>query len=401
MQRLSRFIGFGYLGLCVVVLIYTVLIGPLGPAAPFALPIGPARTPVEVTIWYGTEKEVWLETALERFNAENRTLNGRPVRITLVGLGSREIAVRTAQQDFGDATPPTVVSPASTLQVELLKSDWQTRNNTEIIPSGADAPQPTVLTPLVVVAWEDRANVLWGNGLQAQNFWQDIHAAVADPQGWAGRGKPEWGFVKFGHTSPITSNSGTQTLLLLAYGYYNKTTGLTSADILNPDFQKWLLEIENSVLEFGDSTGTFMTNMVRFGPSKYDIVAVYENVALQDIQNAQNRWGQNIRIYYPPATLFSDHPYAILDAPWVSPEQRDAARMFRDYLLSEPIQQLALESGFRPANPNVAVVTNAPNNPFNAYQSFGVQIDIPQVVETPQADVILTLQDLWNRQVRR
>ena len=163
----------------------------------------------------------------------------------------------------------------------------------------------------------------------------DFLDALADPQGWAGRGGPgAWGFVKFGHTSPLTSNSGTQTLLLLAYGFYNKTSKLSGDDILNPAFQRWLTEGEQGVTEFGDSTGSFMTNMVRFGPSKYDVVAVYENLALQDVETAQGRWGQSIHIYYPPATLLSDHPYVTLQAPWTTPEQRAAAAHFRDFLLS-------------------------------------------------------------------
>jgi hypothetical protein len=270
------------------------------------------------------------------------------------------------------------------------------------------------LTPLVIVAWDQRAKVLWGD--DTSTFWDTLHRALANPKGWVGVaeqrgfavGSPEytqaqqWGFVKFGHTSPLTSNSGAQTLMLLAYAYHNKSSGLTSADITDPTFQKWLLEVETAVLEFGDSTGTFMTNMVQFGPSKYDVVAVYENVAIENIQAAQGRWGQDIKIYYPPATMFSDHPYAVLDAPWTTPEQRAAAVQFRSFLLSRPMQELALQSyGFRPADPNVPLITNDANNPFNKYKSYGVKVDIAQQVQTPTGDVVSTLLDLWRRQINR
>jgi Bacterial extracellular solute-binding protein len=401
MRRLSRIIAIGYFLVCLATLVGTALVGPLG-YAPFPLPIGPARTPVVVTFWYGTEKEAWLKEAVTRYEATAPTLNGRPIQIELKGLGSRDMVERVAQQQWGNDSPPTVISPASSLWVELLKSDWLARNpgSPPIVAAGVEAAQPLVLTPLVLVAWEDRAKVLWPKG--PPNLWRDLHDALADPQGWVGRGGPgSWGFVKFGHTSPLTSNSGTQTLLLLAYGFYNKTSKLSGDDILNPEFQQWLTEVEQGVTEFGDSTGTFMTNMVRFGPSKYDVVAVYENLALQDIETAQGRWGQSIRIYYPPATLLSDHPYVTLQAPWTTPEQRAAATHFRDFLLSRPIQELALQSGFRPADPAVAVASNDPNNPFNKYKSFGVQIDIGQQVETPPADVISTLLDLWRRKINK
>jgi len=399
MRRLSQLVAIGYILICLATLAGTAVYGPLG-YAPFPLPIGPARTPVIVTVWYGTEKEAWLTAAVERYQATAPTLNRRPIQIELKGLGSREMIDQIVQQQWGTGAPPTVISPASSLWVELLKSDWSTRTNTAIVADGPDAMAPLVLTPLVLVAWEERAKVLWPRG--PTNVWHDLHDALVDPQGWVGRGGPgTWGFVKFGHTSPLTSNSGVQTLLLLAYGFYNKGSKLSGGDILNPQFQQWLTEIEQGVPEFGDSTGTFMTDMVRFGPSKYDVVAVYENLAIQDIAAAQGRWGQAIRIYYPPATLLSDHPFVTLQAPWTTPEQRAAAAQFRAFLLSRPIQELALQSGFRPADPSVAIVTNDPDNPFNKYKPFGVQVDIGQQVEVPPTDVLNTLLDLWRRKIDR
>ena len=410
MQRLARLIAIGYVLICLTALVATAVRGPLG-YAPFPLPIGPARTPVVVTLWYGTEKEAWLKDAVARFAATNPTLDGRPIQIALKGLGSREIAERVAQKQWGSDTPPTVISPASSLWIELLKDEWPKRGNSRpIVATGADAPQLLVLTPLVMAIWEKRAQALWNDS--ATNFWMEVHDALADPRGWPGHISPDaspevkqeaatWGFVKFGHTSPLKSNSGAQTLILLAYGYHNKTGKLTNADILDPGFQKWFLDIENSVLEFGDSTGTFMNNMVLFGPSKYDFAMIYENLAIESIDKAQGRWGDTLRVVYPPATLFSDHPYATLVGDWTTPEQRAAAGQFRQFLLSRPIQELALQYGFRPADPSVAVVTNDPNNPFTKYAKYGVKVNVAQQVETPPGEVIGTLLDLWRRQINR
>src|SRR5262249_29031944 len=160
--------------------------------------------------------------------------------------------------------------------------------------------------------------------------------------------------VKFGHTSPLLSNSGLQTLVLLAYAYYAKTSGLSVANTLDSGFQTWLEEFERGVLEFGDSTGTFMDRMVLFGPSKYDLVAVVQTLANESAEAARGRWGP-LRVVYPPATIMSDHPYAALNAPWVSPAQREAADRFREFLLSVPIQELGLRLGFRPGNARVPV----------------------------------------------
>src|SRR5215472_12890714 len=119
MRRLSRIIAIGYFLVCLATLAATALVGPLG-YAPFPLPIGPARTPVVVTVWYGTEKETWLKEAVARYTATTPTLNGRPIQIELKGLGSREMVERVAQQQWGSDLPPTVISPASSLWVELL-----------------------------------------------------------------------------------------------------------------------------------------------------------------------------------------------------------------------------------------------------------------------------------------
>jgi ABC-type molybdate transport system substrate-binding protein len=392
MLRVSQLLSGGYLVLALLLIGVTLFVGPVG-WAPLQLPLlGPAGEPVTLTVAYGTEKKVWLEEAARQFAATNPRVNGRPIQVKLEGIGSREIVTRITQEDY----QPTVFNPASSIQIELLRQEWRTRRGGEIFLDGVDEPQPLVLTPLVLVAWEERAQALWPNG--PQTIWRDVQKALVNDQGWKGipNGKEEWGFVKFGHTSPETSNSGTQTLVLLAYAYHNKTNGLTAGDMTDPQFQEWLDGIERSVLEFGDSTGTFMTDMVNFGPGKYDFVAVYENLALENIENAKGKWGP-IRIYYPPANIFSDHPYATLNAPWVTPEQRSAAAQFRSFLLGREMQELARQYGFRPANPSVPVITNDPNNPFNRYKDYGVAIDIPQVVATPSADVLNELITLWRR----
>ncbi len=414
MQSFTRAIGIGYLFICLLALLATAFIGPVG-YAPFPLPIGPAQDPVVVTIWYGTEKQSWFEDAAQRFEATNPRVGNRPIRIVLRGIGSRELSVRAARREFGSDGQPTVISPASSIWVEVARTDWAALNpgSPSLIAESPSQVPLLALTPLVAVAWQERAELLWPQG--PEDFWQNLHEALTNKEGWIGVAKergftpnsPEyrqasnWGFVKFGHTSPLTSNSGTQVLILMAYDYNHKSRNLTNADVLSPEFQQWMRDMEMAVLEFGDSTGSFMTGMVQFGPSKYDLVLVYENLALENIDAARERWG-DIRIYYPPATMFSDHPYAILNAPWVTPEQRQAAEQFRDFLLSPSIQEIAFRQyGFRPANASVSVLTNDSFNPFVRYRAYGAQVDTPPLVEIPSVEVVMTLLDLWRQQINR
>jgi hypothetical protein len=390
MLRLSRIIAFGYIAICLLTLALTALIGPLG-YAPFRVVSGPERPPIVVTLWYGTEKREWLEQARTRFEAIGPTLGGRPIQIQLKGLGSRELVERVARQDWRGEQPPSAISPASGMWLDMF--------SVPIARAGADAPQPLVLSPLVVVGWEERAAALWPSG--PRNFWHDLHDAIADPNGWRAHGGREtWGPVKFGHTSPLSSNSGAQALILLAYAYHNKSSGLTGADIGDPEFARWLGEIESGVPSFSDSTGTFMSDLVNKGPSQYDFGVVYENLALTSMEAARNRQGQALRIYYPPATLFGDHPFALLDGAWVTPEQRGAAAKFRDFLRSAAIQQLALAYGFRPSDPNIAISGGDANNPFRKYEPNGVQAAVAQQANTPDAEVVNRLLELWKNEIR-
>jgi hypothetical protein len=390
MLRLSRIIAIGYIAICLVALGITALAGPLG-YAPFPVVAGPARPPIVVTVWYSTEKKEWLEDAKKRFDATNPVLGGRPIQVQLRQLGSREIVERVANQDWRGDLPPVAISPASGM--------WLDMYSVPIAKAGAAAPQSLVLSPLVVVGWADRAKALWPNG--PQDLWHELHDAIADPNGWKAHGGQElWGQVKFGHTSPLTSNSGAQTLILLAYSYKHKSAKLSSADVNDPAFGQWLAEIESGVSSFGDSTGTFMNDIVSKGPSQYDFGVVYENLALQSMDAATKRQGQALQIYYPPATLFSDHPFVTLDGAWTKPEERAAAGTFRDFLRSGPIQQLALQYGFRPSDPSVDINSADASNPFRKYQPNGVQAEIAQQAETPPAEVVNSLLELWNTKIK-
>lgn len=406
MLRLTRLFGSAFLILCLLAFGGKLFGLPLGSGL-VNVPLGPTATPVTITIWYGTEKQAWLTAAQARFAATNPTIDGHPIRIVLKGQGSAEMAQKIGRENFdAGEDKPTVASPASSLWLPVMEQEWAARNATPLLPAGTAAPQPLVLTPIVLVAWQQRADVLWPNGERDGQFWTRIHEALVS-QSWAKiGGKEQWGQVKFGHTSPLLSNSGAQALVLMAYGYYHKSNGLTVADVNNAAFKTWLTEIESTVPAFGESTGTFMNEMVLKGPGAYDMALVYENLAIGRvdeqtrngrIEQAQGRQGQPIRVYYPPATSISDHPYAILHAPWVSELQQRAAANFRDFLLQRPQQELALDYGFRPADPNVSITTNDPNNPFVKYKDYGVQVQIDQQVATPDAQVLTELLEIWRR----
>ncbi len=62
-----------------------------------------------------------------------------------------------------------------------------------------------------------------------------------------------------------------------------------------------------------------------------------------------------VAIYPKDGTLFSDNPFFVLDAPWVTAAQKTAARQFESYVQQPENQRKVLEFGFRPGNPAVSV----------------------------------------------
>jgi ABC-type Fe3+ transport system substrate-binding protein len=189
-------------------------------------------------------------------------------------------------------------------------------------------------------------------------------------------------------------------ILLMTYDYFGKTDGLTSNDILaNADYQKWLLELEGSISQFGESTGTYMKDMVAYGPSTYDLIAVYESTAIEQAENAKGRYGE-LRIYYPPTTVMSDHPFCVLNADWVTTDKAQAAKVFMDYLSSREAQELALQKyGFRPVDSSVTL--EQPNSPFTRYAANGLSVPLPPQVKVPSGDTLNTLLDFWSRNIHK
>lgn len=341
---------------------------------------GQAAAAVRIVVAYGSEKERWLRWAAEAFAATTPS-----VQVDLVAKGSLEGA-----QDLLAGGQAHIWAPASSLYADTFAADWRLKHGKEPFVRS----ETLALTPMVFVWWAERYRAL----RQPPQTFRDIARLVAEPTGWGAlAGKPEWGFVKFGHAHPNQSNSGLMTLVLMAHDYH-QTRQLGMQQIMDAGFQAWLTAFEKGAAGLANSTGNQMKEMVLKGPSVYDGLCVYENVAIDYLRNAQGRWG-DLRVTYPSPNAWNDNPAYIIDAPWSQPEQRTAAGRFLDFLMSEPAQRKALEHGFRPGNP--AVPVRQADGPFAELVSYGLQIDLPQVISPPSGDIIANLLAGWQRAVGR
>ena len=222
---------------------------------------------IVLNVLYSTEKEHWLTESVADFEATNQTLTGGyRIKINLQKSGSNEMVTNV----LNGAAQPDLISPASLLQISMLEDDSARKFGKPLVNRADPQTCKSVFqSPLVLVGWKERMDVLWPSGI-GKDAWQTLQAAATNPKGWSAFGKPEWGYVKFSHTDPRASNSGLMTLVLMSYGYFNKSTGLTQSDVLNdPKYQAWFTSMEQAISQFGTSTGDYMREIVTYGPSKY------------------------------------------------------------------------------------------------------------------------------------
>ena len=383
-RRLAAGVGLIALGLLCVVGAW-LLGGRAGSRPAFDAagnPILDART-IELNIAYGTEKKNWLVAAAEAFR---KTPEGRDVVVNLIGRGSVQGADDVLR---GPGPQPIHVwSPASSAYRDAFEREWKTRHP-EARPPILKA-QPLVLTPMVFAFWKDRHDAFLKKYPRVD--FRALGEAMQQKDGWAGiAGKPEWGQFRFAHTDPARSNSGLMALVLMAYEFAGKDRRLEKADLADPAFREFFDRFERGLTRQGsliESTGTLMEQMVVRGPSQYDALVLYENLAIEFMEAAEASWGE-LRVVYPSPNLWNEHPYYILDVPWSDRRHQLAADAFLRFLMTEPVQRQALKLGFRPGNPSVAA--RSPESPLTKMEKYGIKLDIPRVAEPPGADVVLDL----------
>jgi Ca-activated chloride channel family protein len=342
----------------------------------------PRVAAVTLRVVYGSEKRSWLEEQVRSFLASGARLSsGRLIAVEAKPMGSGE-----AMQGIIDGTlQPHVFSPASGAYVALLNRAWlgQAGKARPVCPQG----DPLVLSPVVVAMWKPMAEALGWPGKQLG--WRDLLKVNAGGEGWGGIGRPEWGSFKLGHTHPEYSNSGLLSVLAEAYAGARKTRGLEAEDLRTKPVRDLVQRVEGTVVHYGKSTGFFAEKMVERGPGYLSAAVLYENLVIESYSKASSAPFPLVAIYPVEGTFWSDHPYAVLDAPWVGADEREAAEKLLAFLKARPQQQRALEHGFRPADTGIPV-----GAPIDA--AHGVDARQPQtLLEVPGAATLEALLALW------
>lgn len=349
-----------------------------------------SSNPVTLTLSYTTEKQAWLENAVASFNQQHITACDGPITVKTIpdeGSGSSMQAI------LSGTIKPDIWSPAGNVWLTLMNQQWQQKYGSNLIGTSANENPSLVKSPVVIAMWKPMAEAL---GWPTKPIgWSDIARLSTDPRGWSAYGHPEWGDFKFGHTNPDDSNSGLDSIIAENYAAVSKQRDLTNDDVNNSATREFVASVESSIIHYGESTGTFATEMFTKGPGYLSAAVMYENLVVEanEGQFSKNLPYPVVAIYPKEGTFNSDHPFAILHASWVAPAKQAAALAFRDYLLSSSEQQKALQYGFRPASGT----KSTPINP-----AHGVDPNQPStLLQVPDATVVNAIENSWNQQRRK
>lgn len=344
---------------------------------------GSGKPELVLRIAYGSEKKTWLEESARAFEASGASIaNGRKIRVEGKAMGSGEAAAAIADE----SQKPHVFSPASGAYITLLNESWLSKagRTTKICPPG-DA---VVLSPIVIAMWKPMAEAL---GWPAKPIgWKDLLAVAANPKGWSAHGHSEWGRFKLGHTHPEFSNSGLLAVLAENYAGAKKQRGLTVDDVKAKATRDFVTSVESTIVHYGKSTGFFADKMIERGPSYVSAAVLYENLVIESYAPGKNQQPFPLVAIYPvEGTFWSDHPYSVLDAPWVGAEEREAAAAFLAFLKARPQQERALALGFRPADPAIPIAA-----PVDI--AHGVDPKQPQtLLDVPDSATLRAVLDAW------
>jgi Ca-activated chloride channel family protein len=342
-------------------------------------------------MYYGSEKQAWMEDVVADFNQRHVTACDGPITVKAIPIGSGD----SMQQIVAGKIQPDIWSPAGSVWITLINSLWQQKQGSALISSGATDTPSLVTSPIVIAMWKPQAEALgWPS---TPIGWSTIASLSTNPQGWAAYGHPEWGDFKFGHTHPDYSNSGLDAVIAENYAAVNKVRGLTMDDVANSRTREFVANVESSVIHYGESTGFFADKMFTNGPNYLSAAVMYENLVVEanDGKTYPHLPYPVVAIYPKEGTFYSDHPFATLRAGWVTPAKQTSAQAFRDFLLSPEQQRKALLYGFRPATLNVPLTT-----PIDS--QHGVDPVQPKTtLQVPTASVVNALKASWDQQRRK
>ncbi|MCU0498101.1 MAG: extracellular solute-binding protein [Anaerolineae bacterium] len=369
---------------------------------------------IQISVIYSPESEQYMPEIMNRFNEAYRQgknpmtgqplaqgerpayITGSPPQGGLSSGGATQGVVNAAiGANVENVLRPTLFAPS--VSNWLVLANQQRPNLFDLSQA-----QATANSPVVIAIWESRLNaIMQKTGKSREEIgWQDLLDVLRSPNGWEDYGISGRKTVYYGHADPRNSSTALSALISEFYACARRDnyTGrrLELAWVRDPEVQQCVREIQLLVKHYARRTEDFL-EYVALGPSYIDFLAMEEvdviclNTGGRQGDEVCNKPSERLVALYPAeGTIMHEHPIAVVNADWVTAEQRQAAEVFIDFMLEPAQQELIMQYGFRPANPNVSLAY-----PFveeNGVLTSGIKT----IIDTPTAETIASLQDSWS-----
>jgi Ca-activated chloride channel family protein len=359
-----------------------------------------------INVAASSEKAALLQAIADEYAKDDGKADGRCARVIVrtKASGGATTALARGWDEKVDGPRPDVWTPASTSWTALLRYQTSTRDLPDLV---GDAKPPSIArTPLTIAMPKPMAQVL---GWPSKPIgWGDVLALAKDPQGWARYGKP-YGAFKLGKTNPNFSTSGLNATVGAYFAATQRSSDLTAKDLADPKVLAYVKAVEGSVVHYGDTTLTFLSNLQKAddrgqGLSYVSAVTVEEKSVWD--YNQGNPTGDPktlgkhkkprtplVAIYPKEGTLYSDNPFVTLKADWVTDEKRAVAADFLSYVQSSKAQKRFTDAAFRDFEGKAGSLINP---------SEGLLPDEPKaVIGAPAPAVLAGVKDSWEKLRKR
>jgi Ca-activated chloride channel homolog len=354
-----------------------------------------------ITVLASSEKAALLRVIASQYNVERHSVDGSCAQAVVVSKasGDAEAALVRGWDETLDGPRPDVWTPAATAWTVLLQEQLITKDKPSVVP----ALTPSIVqTPLVIAMPRPMAEAL---GWPTKPLgWSDLFALAEDPRGWGSVGHPEWGRFTLGKTNPHVSTAGLNATIAAFFAATGLSSDLSVARVRSQQAQQLVRQIESSVVHYGDTTLTFLSNMAKADAAgrglSYVSAVTVEEKSVWDY-NQGNPGGDPatlgaapkpheplVAIYPKDGTLVSDSPYVVLLEPWVDKTKQDIAADFLAYVRAPSAQATFQAAAFR----SYEGKAGDPISPAEGLLPAG-----PPLLLTPPAPPVLqAISDSWD-----
>lgn len=367
---------------------------------------------IQISIIYAPESDRYMPETIDEFNrayangtnpvtGQNLAEGERPIYVTGEPGSSGTIMQHIVNASNGlegaNTARPVIFQPSVSHWLAL--ANFQSGRT---IFDLADT-RSTALAPVVMAIWQSRYDAMRQTIADREGIaideveigWSDLLDILNTENGWQDYGIPDGRrTVYYGHTDPFISSTALSTLIAEFYasaradGFTERRIGLEQVN--DPDIQQGVRNIEELIRHYSRRTTEFIEYIAQ-GPDYLDFVALEENdLIFINLGNTELQPPEPLVALYPEeGTFWHEHPFGIVNANWVTDEQREAARVFTDYVLTPAIQERIMAQGFRPANPDVPLA-------FPFVEENGVRPEgPPTLLDVPAPEVISAIQESW------